>query len=440
MKSLPSFLLGGDTLPSPQIIRDNNLASYAYVTIPKDHQHKENFKPEYLRALNRHYAIKKDVREILEAWASRGIEAMLLKGFYLSEFIYPAPGMRFHRDVDVLIHPDDKQKAFEIARSQGWEIVKELNRNTELDYHEAFVIYNNNGGTYMEIHRHLFHSRNKYLPHRKQKKVSRKIWENARDHDWEGIKVKLPTPVDAALILALHRFWGDGFQIEPQDPIDLRFLIQKKNVTKEELIKRAASLHCKKTVKAFLERCNPWDNHLQLSNPTKQQLTKWSLQILPERGLVLYETKLLSLFRIPATLMDIIFVLPTVVWVRLMQRRSANIPKLVARLTPNETWHKQKTKKQYPERRLVRGVKWALRLLGLSSPGPCLLRSLALYRLLRKQEKPAKFVCGLRKVDGEVRGHAWVEIDDLVLPALKEPNNRSSFNISFQYPDTSLKK
>jgi len=435
MKSLPSFLLGGDTLPSTQIIRDNNLAPYAYVTTPKQHQHKDLFRPAYLRSLQRHYALKKDMKKILDAWILQGIEVMLLKGFYFSEFIYPAPGMRFHADVDVAIHPKDEQKAYDIAREQGWDIVKELNRSSGGACHEAFVIFSEKGSTYMEVHRFLFHSRVQSLPHKKQRKVSKEIWKKAGSRAWEDITVKIPEPVDTAIILALQRFWGEPFLIKPHDPLDLRFLIREKGVTKEALLERASKLRCKGTVNAFLERCNPWDDHLQLSSPSIVQQIKWSLQILPERGLVLYETKFLRLLRAPAALMDVLHVLPTVIKVRLTQRRHTDPSKLAAELTPDPK-QKNSSGQEYPEHRLVRGIRWALRFLRLSSPGPCLLRSLSLYRLLRKQGKPATFVCGLRKVEGKVSGHAWVELNGKVLPALNEPHNRRHFNVSLEYPQT----
>jgi len=438
MKSLPSFLLGGDDIPSPQIIHKYNLASYAYVAIPKERQQKDQFKPDYLGFLNRHYAIKKDVMEILEAWTSQGIDVLLFKGFYLSEFMYPAPGMRFHEDVDIAIHPKDEQKAFDIALNLGWQSMKDLHRDQKYAdiIHEAFTIQNTNGGTYIEAHRHLFHSRNLLIGNRKQHKITRQIWEKAETHQWEGINIKLPSPVDAALILALQRFWGDTFQIRPHDPIDLRFLIKKKGVTKKDLMERASELHCHRSVKAFLECCNPWAYYVQLSKPTISQLAKWSLQILPERGSVLFEKNLRKLMNAPSALMDVAFVLPAVIKTALLQRRSADIRKLVATLTPDPD-QKNSIGHHYSQRRLVRGVKWSLRFLGLSSPGPCLLRSLSLYRLLRKQGKPAVFVCGLHKVESDVMGHAWVEIDGKVLPELKEGNNRKCFNISIEYPASS---
>jgi hypothetical protein len=41
----------------------------------------------------------------------------------------------------------------------------------------------------------------------------------------------------------------------------------------------------------------------------------------------------------------------------------------------------------------------------------CLKRSLVLYRYLNLQSEPAQFIIGVRKEDGELKGHSWIMVN-----------------------------
>jgi hypothetical protein len=70
---------------------------------------------------------------------------------------------------------------------------------------------------------------------------------------------------------------------------------------------------------------------------------------------------------------------------------------------------------------LRRGVERSLRIVGPKVDG-CVPRSLALFALLSRHGYPATFVSGVQRCDGQVRGHAWVLLDDAPLegPAAQE--------------------
>ena len=60
---------------------------------------------------------------------------------------------------------------------------------------------------------------------------------------------------------------------------------------------------------------------------------------------------------------------------------------------------------------LRRGVDGALRIVGPHEEH-CVPRALALFALLTRAGYNAEFVSGVRKVGDDVRGHAWVLVDD----------------------------
>jgi len=55
--------------------------------------------------------------------------------------------------------------------------------------------------------------------------------------------------------------------------------------------------------------------------------------------------------------------------------------------------------------------------------------------LLRQQGWPVTFITGVRRADGSISGHAWIEYEGRVLPELREPVHQ--YALMFRYPDQS---
>jgi transglutaminase superfamily protein len=66
------------------------------------------------------------------------------------------------------------------------------------------------------------------------------------------------------------------------------------------------------------------------------------------------------------------------------------------------------------ERRLTAIVLRLSRLTGLPD-GDCLQRSLLLYRVLSRAGADPRLVVGFQRIDGRIRGHAWVVVDGFAL-------------------------
>ncbi|MFT3914553.1 MAG: lasso peptide biosynthesis B2 protein [Anaeromyxobacteraceae bacterium] len=65
-------------------------------------------------------------------------------------------------------------------------------------------------------------------------------------------------------------------------------------------------------------------------------------------------------------------------------------------------------------------------------PDTCLYQSLARYAVLRRAGHPARFVMGIKPpADGEITGHAWVELDNS--PAFEEIE--PDLIVTFSYPE-----
>ncbi|MFN4252420.1 lasso peptide biosynthesis B2 protein [Deinococcus sp.] len=97
-------------------------------------------------------------------------------------------------------------------------------------------------------------------------------------------------------------------------------------------------------------------------------------------------------------------VLPVAWEVRRLLRREANLPHLLSRLERGPVWSGGDPVVLHGD------VGRALWLLGVRERG-CVPRAMTLYALLSRQGRAATYVSGIRRLTGELDGHAWVEVN-----------------------------
>jgi len=64
--------------------------------------------------------------EILQAFAGAGIEALVLKGAALAHLVYPQPGLRPRRDLDILVRQEEAVHAYQLLGAAGFQIAPTL--------------------------------------------------------------------------------------------------------------------------------------------------------------------------------------------------------------------------------------------------------------------------------------------------------------------------
>ena len=81
---------------------------------------------------------------------------------------------------------------------------------------------------------------------------------------------------------------------------------------------------------------------------------------------------------------------------------------------------------------LTKVGRWTDRLLRQTrvTRAACLIRSLVRYRMLNERGVPARFVMGVRDRDGQMQGHAWVELRGQ--PVMERED--TSYYVTFSYP------
>jgi hypothetical protein len=429
---LPAFLLGHGDAPSEQMLRRARLAGYAYTVLPGDHPTRAALRADYLEQLALQTYRKQETLPLVRAWHEAGIETLLYKGIFLAEFVYPVPGARAHADIDLLVHPDEAERAVEIALQLGWsEAAGGLRRS--LTGHCVTNLIGPSGLARIDLHRHAVHSKFRWSG--AQRRVTDAMWARSEPAVWGDVPVRVPAAVDALLVgLIQQRCWGgDAWRLKPSDMPDFRMLLQYGSLSKDDLVRRAEELGCTRTLQIFLQRCDPFAQRLSFAQPARFERVRWELATARERGGHLaLPLSLERLPRVPRTARNVALALPTLFAVHRALARETDITALLDRLTPRSAPAGQGSARL--RQRLVQGVRWGVRLFPRNPRGDCLLRSLALYALLRRHGWPAVFVSGVRREGAEVVGHAWVELDGRVLDELNEPGNRHIYHVNVVHP------
>lgn len=422
---LEAWLVGGGEHPPADIIRMQNLSAWAFVTTrPGDPLHHE-LRSDFHRMLARHHEIKRELLGLIRAWNDAGIDVMPFKGFWLSETCYPVPGARFHGDVDLLFRDAQVPDALRVAKQSGWV---NYSIASARHAHGVFNLSLPGGHARIDGHRLLLHSRIRINP--SQRRVTAAMWSAARPQSWHDTQVYALTPVDAMLVLMLQRGWGEKWRLKPADPVDLRLIVQKHAVTRDAVLARARELGCVRSIRIFLERCDPWANRVDLTTPSDLQLRRYYRAVVMERPLLRFELTIRRAMAGPITLREVVKVLPAVARIQWLLFRTRSITELLNALMPATP--KSMDNSIVKRIRIARGARWAAKLFH-GTTGECLFRSLILFRVLRTNGWDVTLVTGVRNVEGKVSGHAWLELNGGLLPELHE-QLASQYTVSFRYP------
>jgi len=115
------------------------------------------------------------------------------------------------------------------------------------------------------------------------------------------------------------------------------------------------------------------------------------------------------------------------IWIALVSilLRLVSLPGLMRMLSP-----KKSSGKKWPREKLVNFSSFWLGREAAFFQRSCLKRSLVLYRYLNMQSERAQFLIGVRKEEGELRGHSWIVIEGE--PLFK--NDDTDYRLIYSYP------
>lgn len=432
MNALESFLLGitpAKDLPVGSMT-DFRLLPLIYSSLPADHPEKPKFRNAFLASTARHAKIKSHVLELVRAWNAAGIVPMLFKGFMLAEFVYDLPAIRFYGDVDMIIKESEAARAAKIAKElPGW--VETWNRTDTVlpNVHEESHLFTTDHSVRLDLHRFALHT---FTSARNAQRLTNEMWSSSSQVTWEDCQVALPAFEDAALMgVVLSRMWDEAPGIKPHDALDFRALSKKWGLSREALISRAEHFGLKKPLETFLALCDPWKQKLDYKVLSQEKLKIWRNSFPTSWQLEWRFARFDRLVRAIPTLLDVATQYSNVVRVKKLLRQKTDLFEIVATNEPSPRAQPNRSFKHLE--RVMRGIHWTLFLIGPRFDA-CVPRSLAVYNALKAEGHDVVFVSGVRRNNGKLEGHAWVELNGIGLEIFNDVPSAQIFKENFRYP------
>lgn len=141
-------------------------------------------------------------RPVLSAMHAAGVRQMLLKGAARLAADPRLAKMRAVRDIDVLIHPDDWQRACSVAIESGWRAGQGSDDHLQRLVGHAVGLSRPKRGAGGELDLHRFAIRQN-----KCRGQDLGMWDRARPAGFQGIELFCPSPTDQAIISLSQATW-----------------------------------------------------------------------------------------------------------------------------------------------------------------------------------------------------------------------------------------
>lgn len=176
----------------------------------------------------RNMALMAEFKRITNAFMEKGIPVIGLKGLHLVSNIYPHIGLRFMRDLDILVPLDKMKVAYDCTTKLGYQCDKVLTKEDFSMYyhHHLPQQVNPNKKIILELHGYL---EDAYC------RDSTIWWENAKDKD-NGFYLDIE---DLLLHLCVHISYSDVFKIDLRHYLDIYLIIKSEQIDWDKFLVRS---------------------------------------------------------------------------------------------------------------------------------------------------------------------------------------------------------
>lgn len=176
------------------------------------------------------------LRRFLRTMAEHRIPVMLLKGGALAHRLYPDMAERPMGDLDVLVRPNDAERAWELAQTTGWCRRRDVPDARHYIGHQHLAPLEDDQGaqTGLEIHTELFTRQAPFaLP-------AAALWQRAEHALLFGEAVHVPDTADLLVHACLHFAWSHEMSFGVWRTLnDVRVLVDRAGVDWDALVVRA---------------------------------------------------------------------------------------------------------------------------------------------------------------------------------------------------------
>ena len=189
-----------------------------------------------------------EFKNILKILHDAGIEVILLKGIYLSEFYYDDPAERIMSDIDFLLKENDLDNALILLEQFGCKATKQFNKELTDKFSRHIPPLLTPKQTLLEVHWKLINDNKKYLY---VKYDYDKIWETKVTVKYCNAECFALKKEYLLIHLCVH-IAEDLFKQKLQQLYDVFLVIKKSEIDWELLFNTAKSWHCLKPLYSVL--------------------------------------------------------------------------------------------------------------------------------------------------------------------------------------------
>jgi Uncharacterised nucleotidyltransferase len=140
--------------------------------------------------------LMRGLEEAVRPMVSAGIAVSALKGPLLGARLYPPPMLRHCLDLDLLVRPDDLERATRALTAVGYSAETGVSADY-LRQHGHHLAFTRQGAAPVELHFRAYAGFGVVLP-------AGALLDRARSVEWGGTSVLIPSPEDEFVYLAVH--------------------------------------------------------------------------------------------------------------------------------------------------------------------------------------------------------------------------------------------
>ncbi len=213
----------------------------------------------FLSSRGRTYTVQKQLHEISAAFEAEGIPFLVWKGAALAFSVYPDPAMRPGEDIDLLILPDHFKKARSILEALGYKSQSPwFEAIPEYGFAETFL-HRQRAQRYLAIDMHW-----KIHPYDGARGLldEKALFRRSVVCEAGSANYRVPSPVDALIIAALHIVLRHPHELQLIWVTDLYFLVKGLQNPQEwkDLLEQAAGWNARLCLERALRIASLWTN------------------------------------------------------------------------------------------------------------------------------------------------------------------------------------
>lgn len=202
---------------------------------------------DQLKTVHRKHALRtlviyRELVAVTRIFEAGQIPSIALKGAFLARFVYPFPGLRPMRDLDLLLKPEQAVQAFELLRARGYQPAFEGSPEAFFADRIHLPPLTGPSGITVELHHRLT------APDARTGDFESGLWARSISKMLGGIEVRFLCPEDMLLHLCIHATLDHQLDLGPLALADVALLVETQTIDWQDFIEAVSDGKWQRTV------------------------------------------------------------------------------------------------------------------------------------------------------------------------------------------------